>query len=348
MNDDLQRSTSDFQRPSNAPPSFLLGVDGGNTKTVAIVATMDGNIVGAGRSGRSDIYNTPDEAAALEEIRSAVEEALRGAGAAPSDLAIGAFSMAGADWPEDIDLLRRGMTRFGFGQKVLVVNDAIGALRAGTPDGVGVGITCGTGVAIGARSRDDRIWYSGNWSVARGGAELGQLVLEAVYEAHLDLGPATSLTEGVLAFFEAGSVEEVVHRTTARGTDRHWMEQARLAPILLDEAAHGDAVARAIVQAAGTRNANVAIVAARAVGLADGPLRLVLSGGVLRHPSHLFENAIRARVEAVLPAVEVISDVPEPVVGAVLLASDLLERPPDAQVVARLVGSLPGSWLFAT
>jgi hypothetical protein len=68
----------------------------------------------------------------------------------------------------------------------------------------------------------------------------------------------------------------------------------------------------------------------------------------LRHPSHLFENAIRARVEAVLPAVEVISDVPEPVVGAVLLASDLLERPPDAQVVARLVGSLPGSWLFAT
>lgn len=340
--------THDLRLPTNAQPSLLLGVDGGNTKTVAIVATMDGEVVGAGRAGRSDIYNTPDEAAALDEIRAAVEEALRAAGSPPSKLAIGAFSMAGADWPEDIDLLRRGMARFGFGQKVLVVNDAIGALRAGTPDGVGVGITCGTGIAIGARNRDDKIWYSGNWAVARGGAELGQLVLEAIYEAHLDLGPATSLTDGVLAFFEASSVEEVVHRTTARGTDRHWMEQARLAPILLDEAAHGDAVATAIVQAAGTRNANVAIVAARAVGLADGPLRLVLAGGVLRHPSRLLESAIRTRVEAVLPAVEVISDAPEPVVGAVLLASDLLERPPDAKIVERLVASLPGSWLFAT
>jgi N-acetylglucosamine kinase-like BadF-type ATPase len=344
---DFRPLNSDF-RLTTAQPSLLLGVDGGNTKTVAVVATMDGDIVGTGRAGRSDIYNTPDEAAALDEIRSAVEDALQGAGATASDLVIGAFSMAGADWPEDIDLLRRGMTRFGFGQKVLVVNDAIGALRAGTPDGVGVGITCGTGIAIGARNRDDRIWYSGNWSVARGGAELGQLVLEAVYEARLELGPATSLTDGVLAFFEASSVEEVLHRTTARGTDRHWMEQARLAPILLDEAAHGDAAARAIVEAAGTRNANVAIVAARAVGLADGPVRLVLAGGVLRHPSRLLENAIRARVEAVLPAVEVISDAPEPVVGAVLLASDLLERPPDAKIVERLVASLPGSWLFAT
>ena len=48
-------------------------------------------------------------------------------------------------------------------------NDAIGALRAGTPDGVGVAITCGTGIAIGARNHDGREWYSGNWEIATGG-----------------------------------------------------------------------------------------------------------------------------------------------------------------------------------
>lgn len=331
-------------------PSLLLGVDGGNTKTVAVVARPDGTIIGAGRAGRSDIYNTADEAAALDEVRHAVNAALEGAGAAPADIFSAAFSMAGADWPEDIDLIRRGMVREGFGRQIQVVNDAIGALRAGTPDGVGVAVTCGTGIAIGARDQEGDIWYSGHWTVADGGAELGHRALTAVYEAHLGLGPETSLTEGVLAFFEAANVEEVLHRCTARGTDRSWMTQARLAPILLDEAATGDAVARSIVATAGTRNANVAIVAARAVGLPveGGPLRVVLSGGVLRHPSRLLGSAIACRVREAFPNVEVIADPPEPVVGAVLLASDLANGGADAGVRDRLVETMPGRALFAT
>jgi N-acetylglucosamine kinase-like BadF-type ATPase len=329
-------------------PSLLLGVDGGNTKTVALVATPDGTIVGAGRAGRSDIYNAPDEEAALDEVRSAVDDALAGAGAVSDDLAVGAFSMAGADWPEDVDLLRRAMLRFGFGRKVQIINDAIGALRAGTPDGVGVGITCGTGVAIGARNADDQVWYSGHWCVAAGGAELGERALLAVYEAHLGLGPETSLTDGVLAFFEASNVEQVLHRCTARGTDRHWLRQARLAPILLNEAAHGDKVACEIVRKAGIRNADVALIAARAVGLDHPPVRLILSGGVLRHPSGLFEEVIRARFAEAIPEVEIVSDAPEPVVGAMLLAADLYAEGAPPAVRQRLIETLPGPSLFAT
>jgi len=329
-------------------PSLLLGVDGGNTKTVALVATAEGEILGAGRAGRSDIYNTTDESVALAEVSFAVTAALKAAGATPADLAAGAFSMAGADWPEDVDLLRRAMTRFGFGQQILIVNDALGALRAGTPDGFGAAIICGTGIAVGARNSDDRIWYSGHWAVAFGGAEFGQRALLAVYEAHLGLGPPTSLTDSVLSFFDATSTEEVLHRCTARGTDRHWMEQARLAPLLIQEAASGDAVACAIVREGGVRNADVALVAARAVGLDAGPFPLVLAGGVLRHPSGLLEKTIRDRVLASLPMVSVVDDSPEPVVGAVLLARDLLDAARGHLLTDRLVASLPGDWLFAT
>jgi N-acetylglucosamine kinase-like BadF-type ATPase len=328
--------------------SLLLGVDGGNTKTVAVVATPEGVVVGAGRAGRSDIYNAADEAAALDEVRFAVEAALKEACATTADLAIGAFSMAGADWPEDIDLLRRGMSRFGFGRQIAIVNDAIGALRGGTPDGVGVSVTCGTGIAIGARNENDQVWYSGQWLIAFGGAELGLKALVAVYEEYLGLGPETSLTDGVLAFFDATSAEEVLHRCTARGTDRHWAEQARLAPVLLEAAANGDEVALAIIKAAGTRNADVAVVAARAVGLDRGLVRLVLSGGLLRHPSSLLESAICRRFKDVFPHAEVIDDVPEPVIGAVLIASDLLDRPVDTNLRDRLIATMPGSWLFAT
>ncbi len=35
----------------------VLAVDGGNTKTIALVAALDGTILGAGRGGCGDIYN---------------------------------------------------------------------------------------------------------------------------------------------------------------------------------------------------------------------------------------------------------------------------------------------------
>lgn len=330
------------------PDTLVLGVDGGNTKTIAIVATTAGHILGAGRAGRSDIYNTPTEEDALQEIARAVEQALEAAGATTADVEAGAFSMAGADWPEDVDLLRRGMTRFGFGRQIIIANDAIGALRAGTPDGVGVAITCGTGIAIGARNDDGREWYLGNWTVAVGGFELGKQALIAIYEAHLGLGPETSLTTGVLNFFDADSVENVLHYCTARNTDRHWSHQAKLAPILLDEAAHGDAVSLAIIEAAGKRDARVAAMAARAVGLDGVSFQLVLSGGVLRHPSQLLSKAICRHVATEMPQAVVCAGGPEPVIGAVMMARDALGLAPDTAVQARLERETPGSWLFAT
>lgn len=341
-------TTVEFKQAQAPSDTLILGVDGGNTKTIAIVATTSGQILGAGRAGRSDIYNTPTEEDALQEIARAVEQALQAADATAADLEVGAFSMAGADWPEDVDLLRRGMTRFGFGRNVVIANDAIGALRAGTPDGIGVAITCGTGIAIGARNHDGREWYLGNWTVAIGGYELGKQALVAIYEAHLGLGPQTSLTTGVLNFFDADSAENVLHYCTARNTDRHWSHQAKLAPILLDEAANGDAVALGIVEEAGKRDARVAAMAARSVGLDGETFRLVLSGGVLRHPSQLLSKAICRHVSSEMPGAIVCSGGPEPVIGAVMMARDALGLAPDEEVQTRLERGTPGSWLFAT
>ena len=88
---------------------LLLGVDGGNTKTIAVVARHDGTVLGSGAAGCSDIHNAFSPEAALDEVVSAVRQALESAGSRPSDLAAAAFSLAGADWPEDFVLLRSGL-----------------------------------------------------------------------------------------------------------------------------------------------------------------------------------------------------------------------------------------------
>src|SRR3954467_700830 len=137
--------------------TYLLGVDGGNPKTVSLVARTDGTIVGAGRGGCGDIYGPAGPDGAIAEIERAVLAALAHAGACASGLAAGAFSLAGADWPEDFALFESELGRLGFGRAITVVNDALGALWAGAPDGAAVSVVCGTGVAVGARAVDRRL-----------------------------------------------------------------------------------------------------------------------------------------------------------------------------------------------
>src|SRR5438105_15674954 len=74
-------------------PDLLLGVDGGNTKTVAIVARADGTVVGTGRAGCADIHNAPSPEAAIAEIARASASALGAAGARGDGLAAAAFSL---------------------------------------------------------------------------------------------------------------------------------------------------------------------------------------------------------------------------------------------------------------
>jgi N-acetylglucosamine kinase-like BadF-type ATPase len=327
---------------------FVLGVDGGSTKTIALVARRDGTIVGVGRRGCSSIYNAGmTEQAALGEAEQAVRAALDAGGVRPGDLAAGVFSMCGADWPEDIALIEDTMQRCGFGRMGIVVNDAFGALRAGSEDGTGVVVVCGTGAAIGARAADGRTWHAGFWQEPQGAEDLGRQTLRAVYRAQLGIGEPTTLTRRVLEFFYEERVEELLHRLTARDGSRP-VEIGRLAPILLEEAGRGDVVARRLVEGHGRALGEYALAAARHVGIERTPFTLVLAGGVLRHPSHLLAKALVARVRDGAPEVRAVPSRFEPAVGALFLALEAAGMPVDVPLLERLIPTLPPVSLFAT
>jgi N-acetylglucosamine kinase-like BadF-type ATPase len=249
--------------------SLVLGLDAGNTKTIALLATCDGRIIGSGRGGCGDIYAAGSPEQALAAMDSAIAAALP-PGAGPDAITAACFSMAGADWPEDYALIRAALLERGLdrGERSLIYNDALGALRAGTADGVGVSVVCGTGAAVGARAADGRFWHSSWWQEPQGAQQLGQKTLRAVYRAALGLAPPTSLTGRVLDFYQAPDVETVLHRLTAR-VRQPAPPVGQLSRALLDEAAAGDPTARSIVVAHGADLGDYALVAARRGGLSD-------------------------------------------------------------------------------
>jgi N-acetylglucosamine kinase-like BadF-type ATPase len=317
---------------------LILGVDGGNTKTIALAATPDGAIVGAGRGGCADIYGAPSVESALAEIGHAVSEAL--AGRDPADVTHAVFSLAGADWQEDKDELRERLSPLVPRAEVAVVNDAIGALRAGTPDGIGVAVALGTGGCIGAGGRDGSQWHSSWWGLNLGAWWIGTEALHAVYEAELGIRDPTVLTEAALALWGDPSVEELLHAFHRRG-GRHGWQAARLAPDVLRLAHAGDAAAREVVVGHGVKLGELAAVAARKVGL-EPPFPLALLGGVFRgEGSELIVAEIAARV----PGADVARPAREPAAGALLAA---LDHAGAAYAIATVDATLPGDALFRT
>ncbi len=318
---------------------LVLGVDGGNTKTVALVARDDGTVVGSGRGGCSDIYNAPSFEAAVAEIGKAVRAALP-AGSSPADIAAAVFSLAGADWDEDISELTAAMREIVPGADVTVVNDAIGALRAGADDGVGVSVVVGTGGCVGAVGRDGRVWHSSWWALDTGAWAIGGDALRAVYDADLGFGPPTTLTAAALELFEAVSVEDMLHAFTRRG-GRHSWDAAQFAPSVLLAAHAGDRVAAAIVLDHGAKLGEMARVAVRKVGL-TGQFPLVLLGGVLRGAgSELIISEVTSRV----PEADPVRPTREPVAGALLAA---LDRAGARYGPDRVDATMPGAHLYGT
>lgn len=333
---------------------LVVGVDGGASKTVALVADREGRVLGTGRAGNADIYQTPD---AVAHVAAALAQALNAAGARQADVDAAALSLVGADWPEDFAHWRQALPDLGLAHlpptRVTIVNDALGALAAGAPDGPALAIVLGTGCAVGARGPDGRTWHSSFWQRTQGAGEIGERALDAVYLAHLGSAPPTDLTGLALAHYDVPDVRGLLHAFTARpgqvarparsGT----ITPASFVPYVLDAAEGGDAVAAALVDAHAEAVARSGVAAAAQVGLGDRA-RLVLAGGVLRHPSRRIASALVRHLRGVIPALEVIERPPEPVFGALGLALGSAGVPVDDALRHRLVtASLPAG-LFRT
>lgn len=325
----------------------VLAVDGGNTKTIAIVAALDGTILGYGRSGCSDIYNSKrpgrtTEASALEHIEEAITTALNQAEARRDELISGVFNMAGADWPEDFALLESEMQAKGFGRRILVQNDALGVLHVGPSGKLGVSVVCGTGNAIGARGPGGRTWYASYWQMdVQGSAILSHMAITQIVRSEMGVEPPTSLTARVLELFSLHSVEELLHNLTCRDLSLRPHRVDRLVPLIFDEAEVGDQLARRILQAHGRNMAEYAIVAARKVGLGETPFPLILAGSVFRHPSPILADTLIAGVRATLPTVQPRRTDFEPVIGTLFSALELASVTLDASLLARVVDTIP-------
>jgi N-acetylglucosamine kinase-like BadF-type ATPase len=225
----------------------VLAVDGGNSKTDVAIVAEDGRLLAAVR-GSSSSHQAVGLAAGMEQLAALVAEAMAASGltARPS---LGVHTVAGADTAADVRMLSSALAERGFSDDLVVLNDAFGALRAGTDRSWGVVVICGQGVnaaGIAPSGRSVRLdalgQISGDWG---GGTDVGWAGLAAAVRARDGRGPRTRLERDVPAHFGLGTPAAV---TAAMYTGR--IDERRigeLAPVVFAAASAGDGAARGIV-----------------------------------------------------------------------------------------------------
>ncbi len=274
---------------------LYLAVDAGNTKTLAGVATADGELVGLARGGIGDIYGPGGPEAAQAVVLGVVAESLHTAGARASDVRHAAFLLAGVDWPDDERYWNAVLGPALNGSTFTVRNDGFALLRCGRLDGQGVSVVLGTGAALAGRGPVKERALSWWMQHPLGAAGLVSEAMRAVFLAELGLGAPTKLTDVLPRLFGASSPDALLEATTKRGHDFTHSSLASRAPgvmVLADE----DPVVADLVRTQAARVADYALTLTHACGLdrTGEPVTVVAGGGLIRErDSSLFAEIDR-------------------------------------------------------
>lgn len=301
----------------------MLGIDAGGSKTVALLARLDGQVVAEGRAGGANL-RTHGELEVEKVLHLVIEEASAAARAVPDAVAIG---IAGADRPADEAVLRGILRRIGFRDRVVVTNDARIAFVAGSPERVGLALVCGTGSIAWGRNRQGEIARSGGWGWHVGdegsGFWIGERAIRGVLRAVDGRGPATSLDRALSEHFEIARPEQILYAIYDREFPR--TRVAKFATRVEEAALAGDGVAVAILSDAARELVLAATSVRDRLRLEDGPYDVVLSGGTFAAVPALATQVGRA-LESPRAKVAMLSE--EPAMGAVRLALEALGAAP--------------------
>jgi N-acetylglucosamine kinase-like BadF-type ATPase len=308
---------------------YVIGIDGGNSKTDVVVASMSGQLLARTRGPGVD-SPAADLARWRHELTSLVDDARRQAQVGvDSRAACAAYFLANVDLPVERRIARRELGRAGQAEVTVVGNDTLAVLRAGASRDWGVAVVSGAGInAVGVHPSGRTAgflalgYYTGD---SGGGIGLGIAALGAAVRARDGRGPATLLATSVPAAFGLRRPEEVaiaVHTGAVPYDGLH-----ALAPLLFAAAADGDAVATGLVDAFADEVAVMATALIRRLRLTRSDVEVVLGGGTLQTGNGVLHDRVAAGITAVAPRASVaVLDAP-PVFGAVVEALSTVGAP---------------------
>lgn len=306
---------------------FVIGIDGGGTKTAAQLSDLRGKVVAESQAGPSNFQVIGVDAAATTIVELIVSCCSK-AQCEPSQVAAICVGLTGAGRPGDQRRMAEGVRRSAVARRIVfgnlfVESDARIALEGAFKGSAGIILISGTGSIAFGKDRNGNVHRVGGWGRILGdegsGYTIGRHGLNAVTK-HLDgRGGKTLLTDLVAQRLGLSTQEQIVAAVYGENFD-----VASVAPLVIEAATSRDLICERILNKATfelaehVRALTLKIEAASG-GHARQKIPLSFIGSVLSGENVLTKIATH-KITYSLPQISIVKPQAQPVYGAVLLA----------------------------
>ena len=321
---------------------YVIGVDGGGSKTEAVVLDKQGQVAGRGQGGSANYHNV-GLAAAKTALQTAMAGALRQARLSREQISAAAWALAGAGRAEDRRRFFELAAELLPGVPVQVEHDALAALVGGLGRRRGIALIAGTGMIAYGEDGQGQQARAGGWGTLLdqgSGYALGLAALRAISMAADGRDHPIRLAERLLTGLKITTPAEIPNWLYA--PERSVADIAALAPQVLAEAARGDMIAVGLAAQGAEALAEATDAVARRLGLWGEPFSLVLSGGLLTS-NDFYRRLVAQAIQSRIPGSQLQPPQADPAVGAARLALESLGYPLAGQ--ATVEGASSGSWV---
>jgi N-acetylglucosamine kinase-like BadF-type ATPase len=311
---------------------YVLGIDGGGTKTFGVIADLNGRALlsAAGGTSNPQVIGFQKASQAVLEV---IQKCCHRARCRSRDLKGVVVGLAGAGRGSDrrraeIEIRKVAREKNFPLKTVRVESDARIALEGALGGKPGIVLISGTGsIGIG-KDGDGKIHRVGGWGRAIGdegsGFAIGRAGLVAVARALDGRGRPTMLTALAAKRFGLSSSQRIISKIY-----QDHFDPSLLAPLVLKAAEKGDKVLKGILGEAALELVHHVRVLLTEFKRPKKPLdgkgiTVVLLGGMLERPNYL-SRTLKKKIRLAFPRVNMRPPCGSPAYGGVLLALERLE-----------------------
>ena len=296
--------------------TIVIGIDGGGTKTKAVVADERGREVISVEGPGSAVRPGQAEHSA-DVICEVVKDALAAANMTHVLPKVVCVGVAGVGRDPERQELWQALQAREIAEDVIVHADATVALDDAFGDGPGILLISGTGSVAFGRSPAGQFARCGGWGPVFGdegsGAWIGRRALSVVAAATDGREPETALTGAILTAAQVNDVQELI-AWAAAATPATF---ATLAPAVLSVAATGDLRANSITSLAVEELGLHVRTLARALFVDERAAAPVALTGGLLGPRSMLRKRLEQRLKSMVPGAQIRTEEVVPVRGAV-------------------------------
>ena len=304
--------------------NLMIGLDGGGTKTVAVLARggkKDFSIIGRGVSSASNPRVVGFDNA-ICAINDAVRHAFTDAKIPVLKTGLLVAGISGAGREEEKNILHKGISNLA--KKVVITTDASLVLEEGLMEGWGIAVISGTGSMVLGKNQQGESFRSGGWGNILGDEgsayALGMGALKLVTQIADGRKKTSLLNEKILANLQITHAQEIVAMLSGKK-----LEKARIAGLaieVLHAQEQGDQNAAVLInEQAGLLSACVVAVYNQ-MKIKDEMVPLTLAGSLLCK-SDEYRRVFLEHLSCANIKLGMLTLVHEPALGALRLAVNL-------------------------